>query len=278
MRSIAAAFLLLPCAASAQPWLEKFPAAAIDRPLTLPEDTVELSLLAASSSDSGTSTGGSAALGVELGVGDGQAGIAVAVPAIPGFGFGSVVGSASYLIDPRLAFRVDLAFDHSQGDVGRPNFNFYALGGGLPAKLKLSPELALITGRVGAMGFAHFANLSVGGVGFYRGASLPFEGADLVVYTKQEDAGSQLMLQLPLGLVYQPARFLAITARAGYQVMIVTSGDGVTRHFLPLGLEAVVSAGRSVDVGASFGLAGEVQGGGSYADTVMGEVWLRVRP
>jgi hypothetical protein len=282
-----AALLLLPCAALAEPpsWSslgDRYPEAIIDRPLMLPQNTLELNLLGNVTTQSGFQAGEAVALGLEVGLGEGQGGIVLALPAAPGFGFGSVFGSAAWALDRQLAFRADLGLDHSGGDIGRPEAWFYSAGAGLPFEVRLSQMFALVSGRVGAMGYAHFTNLDVGGAGLYRGASQPFSSADLLVYTKKEDGDSQVTINLPIGLLAQVAPNFAVTLRTGFETIIVASGAGGAQYFVPLGADAVLSPSRALDVGASFSVAGQVAhsspaASGGYTDIFMASLWLRLR-
>jgi hypothetical protein len=281
-----AALLLLPCAALAEPpsWSslgDRYPQAIIDRPLMLPQNTVELNLLGNVTSQSGFSAGETVVAGIEVGLGEGQGGIVLALPAHPGFGFGSVAGSAAWSVGRQAAFRFDIGFDHSGADVGRPEAYFYSAGAGFPFELRLSNWVALVSGRVGAMGYAHFTNVNAGGAGLYRGASQPFSSSDLLIYTKKENGDAQLTFNLPVGLLAQIAPDFAVTLRTGFEAIVVVDNGGA-QYFVPIGADAVFSPSRSVDLGASFSIAGQVGQTGSaasagYTDFFMGSLWLRLR-
>jgi hypothetical protein len=287
VRALLAALLLLPCAALAEPpsWsslADRYPQAIIDRPLMLPQNTVELNLLGNVTTESGLQAGESVALGVEVGLGEGQGGIVLALPAAPGFGFGSIFGSTAWAVGRKAAFRADLGLDHSGGDIGRAEAWFYSAGAGFPFEVRLGEAFALVSGRVGAMGVAHFVNLDVGGAGFYRGASQPFSSADLLVYTKRENGESQVTVNLPIGLLAQVAPGFAVTLRTGFEAIIVASGPGGAQYFVPLGADAVFSPSRALDIGASFSIAGQVAqsapaASAGYTDLFMGSLWLRLR-
>jgi hypothetical protein len=285
MRAAVLALVLLPYAARAEPPVHgrDFPRSLIDRPLILPTNFLEVSLLGNLSNEGAGTSGAATALGVEVGSGEGQAGLAVALPVNPDFGFGSVAGSLAYSLTRQAAFRIDLGFDHSQGHDGRADTNFYYGAVGLPAKVRLSPWLALVSGRVGAIDFAHFVNLNDGGgSGFYQGAGQnAFSSSNLLTFTKQEDGPTQIGVNLPAGLLIQVADSLALTLRAGYEVIISTS-TGDTKHFLPVGLEAVYSPTRDFDLGASFSLPGPIATTVSssslgYTDIRLAVLWLRFR-
>lgn len=281
MRAALAVFVLLPLAARAES--HYLPREIIERPLMLPSNVVELDVLGNVSSQAGALAGSAAAVGIELGLGDGEAGFAVALPVAPGLGFGSVYGSAAWSIQKQLAFRVDLGFEHSQGDVGRSDENFYTAGAGLLFSSRLGPAWALTFGQSRAINFARFVNLSLGGTGFYTGATAGFDSTDVVVYTKQEDGPTQISGSAPFGLLWQALPELAATLRFGYEVVVSTDGNrNGTQHFIPLGLDLVLTPVPAVDVGASLSLAGKIaqtgaSASGAFTDAPMGALWLRLR-
>jgi len=281
VRAALAALALLPLAARGES--HYVPREIIERPLMLPANVVEVDLLGNVSSQPGASAGSVAGLGIEIGLGEGEAGLAVALPAAPGFGFGSVYGSGAWSIYKDLAFRVDLGFDHSQGDVGRPNHNFYSGGAGLISSWRLGPSWALTFGRSRAIDVGRFVNVSQGGAGFYSGATSRFDSADLVVYMKEEDGPTQVLVGAPFGLLWQIDRGLAATFRFGYEVVVSTDSDRTgTQHFIPLGLDVVVTPIEILDVGATVALAGQIAetgagASGGFTDAPMGSLWLRLR-
>lgn len=274
------ALALLPLAARADS--HYVPRELIERPLMLPANVVELDVLGNLSNQPGASAGAVGALGIELGLGDGEAGLAVALPAAPGFGFGSAYGSMAWSIYKERALRVDLGFDHSQGDVGRPNHNFYSFGVGLISSWRLGPSWALTFGRSRAVDFGRFVNVSLGGTGFYSGATSGFDSADFVVYTKEEDGPAQILVAAPFGLLWQIDRGLAATFRFGYELVASTEGvlEG-TQHFIPLGLDVVVTPFPTFDAGVTVALAGQIAQTGTsasgFTDAPLASLWLRLR-
>jgi hypothetical protein len=295
MRALVAALVLLPCAAFAAP--EAYPISLIDRPLILPAGKIEFGLLGNLSnwSESDTSiTGEAGVAGVEFGFGGGQLGVALALPLNPGFAFGSIAGSAAFAISAQSALRLDFAYDRV-GFNGGDNLsttgsstNLLSGGLGVPFQVRLAPNLSLVSGRIGAMNFAHFTNVGANGVAIYAGAGdVPFSAADLVVITGSTESGggSRLAINVPLGLLIQVAPPFSITLRAGYEGFFALSGGGSTEHFLPLGVDAVFATPGGADVGASFSLAGSLNSATAtfagnvpgYLDIQMFTLWLRFR-
>jgi hypothetical protein len=109
----------------------------------------------------------------------------------------------------------------------------------------------------------------------------PFASADVFSITKSFDGGSQISVNLPVGLLLQVANPLAITLRTGYQALIV-DGGGAT-HYVPLGLDAVLSPIRNLDLGAGFLFQGNLSGtglgspGSTYTNIWVASFWLRLR-
>ena len=110
-----------------------------------------------------------------------------------------------------------------------------------------------------------------------------FDSADLVVYMKEEDGPTQISLSAPFGLLWQIDRGLAATFRFGYEVVVSTDSDRTgTQHFIPLGLDVVVTPVEILDVGATVALAGQITetgagASGGFTDAPMGSLWLRLR-
>jgi hypothetical protein len=279
MRATVLALVLLPFAALAEP------VALIDRPLVLPRGAFELNLMGNITNEDTAATsltGEVLGLGLEFGLGNAQFGIAGALPVNPGFGVGSLLASAAFALAPRTALRLDFGVEHFgvNGAAGGSGTLVYGAIG-VPFQVRLSRSVSLVSGRVGALRFAHFSNVGTGGVGVYTGASAaPFESSDLITITNELNGSSLITLNAPIGFLLQVAEPFAITLRSGVEVFIPTSG-GDPAAFLPIGIDAVLSAGP-LDIGASFSLAGYVGGNGSvagpgYGDIRMGVLWLRFR-
>jgi hypothetical protein len=303
-RLIACAALML---SSSLAFAEALPQAAIDRTITLPRGTIEPILHGTYANWGGGATGGSntitgetLSLGFDYGVDDrAQVGFGVALPVNPGAGFGSILLSAAYAFDPRTALRVDAGFENfgANGDNTGNSSHTNRYFGGLGARIKipLSPTLAFVSGRTGAIRLGHFTNLGSNGTGLYIGASFFSEdGADnLLVSAGNNSSNTAVGINLPAGLLLQPDPRLALTLQAGYSAMIVlpvtsafTGARTSTRveHFIPVGLEVVFSPAPQVDIGGNFimdGFAGESGGNNTttpgFFDIRTLMLWIRFR-
>jgi len=289
-------FLLLCAAAGAaqgQP--------VIARPLTLPQGGLEVTLHGTYSNWSSTAFGGgdsldgeTLALGLDYGLSDSaQLGIAVALPINPGASFGSVLASASFAAGDAAAVRVDLGYervgfngDTNGLDISRDDRFFAGLGA--PLKIPLTPTLAFVSGHAGSVHFGHFTNIGQNGLGLYLGSTMFTEtGSDFFVFsTADHDGGTYIGINLPAGLLLQPDPVFALTLLAGYSaaISIPSSGSTEALHFIPVGLEAVVTPVSALDIGLRFSIDGYVAHSGSgspgnlgYFDLRALMFWLRLR-
>ena len=281
----------MPCAAYAAP--EAYPTALIDRPLILPQGKAEFGVLGNLSNWSVANdsvTGEAGVLDAEIGLGKAQLGLALALPLNPGFGFGSVFGSAAFAIAPHGAIRLDFGLDHiglnGGGASSSGSSNIISFGLGAPFRVGLAQNVSFVSGSVGAMNVAHFTNVGNNGTGAYVGAGgLMFNGADLIALNlATEGDGKQLAVNLPLGVLIQAAPQFSVTLHAGYEGLFNLGNGGGTEHFLPVGVDAVFSTPGGADIGASFSLAGALGTTNSiagtvpgYADIRMATLWLRFR-
>ncbi|HZX95986.1 MAG TPA: hypothetical protein VFE90_15795 [Myxococcales bacterium] len=230
------------------------------------------------------------AAGVDFGVTDQvQLGLAVALPVHPGFAFGSILGGASLALDPHAALRLDAGYERvgvNGADVRNDHVGRYFGGLGLPLKVSFSSAVAFVSGRTGAVQFGHFNNMGSGGTGIYFGVG-PFTdlSTDILVFEGGSDnSGTSIGFNLPVGLLVQPDPHFAFTLQAGYSAVIVTSGTSAALHYLPIGLEAVLSPVRALDLGVRFSFDGYVAHSGDgrgldfgYFDTRALMFWLRLQ-
>jgi len=274
----------------------------IDRPPTLPQGKVDLTLHgtytnwgngSAAGAGPASLEGETLALGVDFGATDQfQLGFVVALPIHPGAGFGSILGGAGVALGKESALRIDVGYERvgfngDTGTLGLTHIDRFFSGIGGHIKVPITPTIAFVSGRTGVVHFGHFDNIGDSGTGFYLGSSLLTEAASdfFVVSGGSNDSSTNIGINLPLGLLLQPDPQLAITLQAGYSavIQIPSSGSAQALHFVPIGLQAVVSATPALDIGASFFLDGYVgnSGGSSgnpgYFDLRALMLWFRVR-
>jgi hypothetical protein len=264
----------------------------IERPITLARGAIDLTVhgtytnwATGASTGAGPSSlaGETLALGADFGATDqAQLGFGLALPINPGAGFGSVIASAAFALDKRTAVRVDAGYERigPNGDntTGLSHTDRYFAGLGAPLKVPLGPALAFVTGRTGAVHFGHFNNIGDKGTGIYVGASFLTEAASdfVVVSTGNNNSGTNLGFNLPIGLLLQAGSRFAVTLQAGYSAVIsfpsqcstITPCGTQAQHFIPVGLEAVVSPVPQMDIGGRFFLDGYVTqtGGSSFGE------------
>ncbi|HEY6910415.1 MAG TPA: hypothetical protein VI356_13645, partial [Myxococcales bacterium] len=264
---------LIACAAGAAEAQAIHP--LIVRPLTLPRGAVQFAVDGAYSNFSrilgpeapGSLAGETLSLGADFGVTDRvQLGAAVALPVNPGAAFGSLLASAVLAFDPRGGVRIDAGFERP-GVNGDPtaartgNTTLWFGGLGLPVKLPLGPAVALVSGRAAAVDFGHFRNVGSGPTGLYFGAMSFAGGTSDILTVSGEDGLTRIGINLPAGFLLQPDPRFALTLLAGYSASVTDSGGrSEALHFVPVGVEAVVSPAAPLDVGLRFLLDGLVAG------------------
>jgi hypothetical protein len=275
---------------------QPFPTALIDRPLTLPRGAVEVNALVNYSDwneDGGSATGESGVLGIEIGATrDVQIGFAAALPLNPGFGFGSLVGSVLVNLGPAAAHfaagyeRLGVVGVSSGG--GAPTSDSFGLlfgSVGVPVKLRLAPGIAFVSGTTSAFKYAFPVNLGAVGVGVYEGGAINcFSCGDLVTVAHATSGGNGALVNVnvPIGLLFQVAEPLSVTLFTGYHAVFEVGGNSSESiHFIPIGVEAVLSPSAGGEFGVSFMLPGEVaQSSGTalgYADVRNVAAFLRLR-
>ena len=195
-------------------------------------------------------------------------------------------------MDSGFALRGDAGFENFglNGD-NTGNFSHtsrYFAGVGARIKVPISPTVAFVTGRIGAIHFGHFNNIGDSGIGLYVGASLlPEASSDfLLLSSGNNNSSTNIGINLPAGLLLQLDPRLAVTLQAGYAVAIAIPRSGsqsTAGHFIPVGLEAVLTPMPLLDIGARFFLDGYVaQSGGNgsgnpgYFDLRALMLWIRI--
>jgi hypothetical protein len=192
----------------------------------------------------------------------------VALPIDPGASFGSALLSGAFASSPQMAFRLDVGVERIGTNgycCGRDYHTVrWLLGLGPYFRVPLAAKIDFVWGHGGAVRLSRFFNVETrfrggpGSVGFYYGGSyFPLgAGSDaLVVSSGDNNSGTVIDLNLPLGLMLRPDPHLSLTLQAGYSAVIgIPSGGGnaVAEHYLPVGLEAVVSPITRLDIGLNL--------------------------
>lgn len=289
-------------------WLCAFSAGASDveplatRPITLRRGAVELTVNgiytnwsgSAFAVSTGSFSGETLALGVDFGVSDRvQFGVATAMPIEPGAAFGSVLASVAVALDQRSAVRLDAGYENFGVNGGNfladTHTDRYFSGVGAGVRLPIGPMLSFVSGRTGAVQLGNFMNIGDRGIGTYFGASFFTEGgADFFVLSGGNNGSpTNIGINLPAGLLLQPDPHFALTLQTGYSVDISIpsgGGDAAALHFIPVGLEAVVSPFAALDIGSRLFIDGYVARSGGAGGTTPGYLdlralllWIRVR-
>jgi hypothetical protein len=251
MRLLVPALALLACTLVAVP-----PAAAdedstvlIDRPLTLPPQTLQLEAGASLTHfGAAVAPAPSNTEALQFAADYGilhhlQAGAVVDVQVSPSSDFARGLLGGQYQLLAFAAVRIDLGAQRVGGDID------FAFGVGLPLHLKLTDTLALVSSRPYAYG-----------------------AEDDLFSFRAGSNGSISELRLPVGILYQVHPNVALVGRTG-----IRSQDSAT--FVPLGVDATVSVSR-LDFGVTLDLAGQVSpsSGPGYFDllTVRGFAQVRI--
>ena len=220
----------------------------IDRPLTLPPQTLELEAAASlthfgAAVDPAPSNTEALQFAADYGILHHlQAGAVVDVQVSPSSDFERGLVSGQYQLLEFAAVRLDLGAQRVAG-----NLNF-AFGAGLPLHLKLTDAFALISSRPYAY------------------------GAEDDLFSFRAGSGRSVSeLRLPVGILYQLHPNVALVGRSG-----IRSQDSA--YFVPFGADATVSVSR-LDFGVTFDLAGQVSpsNGPGYFDALSVRGFAQVR-
>ena len=271
-------------------------AAELDRPITLPQGKIDLTLNGTYANwgnglfgETQALDGETLALGADVGAtGTVQVGLALVLPVHPRASFGSVLVTSIIQMDGRVALRLDAGYDRAGvnggGDIKSEHTNRWLGGLGVVVKVPIAQGIALVTGQDHAAGFNAFTNIGDAATGFYFGIAGPTQPSTDLIVISGGDGNSETRLGIhpSAGLLAQPDPHLALRLQAGYSAVTTSSGPGGVLHFVPLSIEAIVSPAAAFDAGARFALDGFVAASdqrisprAGYLDLRTLTIWLR---
>jgi hypothetical protein len=196
------------------------PTSLVERPLSLEPSTMQPSFAATFNRANGEN-GEALVFGADYGVLHHlQIGAVVDVAVSPKSDFVRGLVNGQYQFLAFAAARVDIGAQRVGEDVG------FAVGVGLPLRLKLAESLALISSRPNAY------------------------GAEDDILTLTTAGSTTTTFRIPVGILYQLDKHLSFAVRSGF-----ASRDSA--QFIPLGLDFTVSVSR-LDFGATFDLPGQI--------------------
>jgi hypothetical protein len=258
-----------------------YPWALIDRPLVAPLGTILLrdEVTMGATYDNGWATGAAEVLGVDAGVGRGvQLGVLLALPLVLQPNAGTALGSIAVALTHDVALRVEGGFEHFQlprNSLARTGPPVSADGGivsvAIPARWRVHRRVA-ITGGGGSGLPGQWL------VGYGPDAYAPFtpylSSALLIVRFAQpgQSAPNLYSLNLPVGVLIQPHRMLALHLQTGTRVTFADLSYAALS--IPLDLDVVLTPHPRVDLGISLDLAGSVL---DYTQLINFGGFLRVR-
>jgi hypothetical protein len=236
-----------------------YPAVVIDRPLTLPPRTAQSAVgMDLSSGNSGgvSSTGETLAFGTDVGLlRRVQAGAYFALPVSPVSNFGTFLSNVQAQLGRAAKLRFDLGVTRFVAAADHSSRDFVTIALGVPLKLRVHRLLALVSGSTTALGFGPTLHLP-------RSAPIGFSGyhgnavTNSALVTVVGDASGQLLTaQVPIGLLLQLHRAVAVTAGVAYRA-VISLPNATVLHTLPIDGEVSVNVIPRLDVGFHFELAG----------------------
>jgi hypothetical protein len=258
----------------------------IDRPLLLAPGAVQAGLGMDVSNLSvldNNATGETVSAAVDVGLSPRwQAGLALTVPVNPA-SFGSAIANLQMRLSDAANLRLDVGvarggfIDNTSSDMT----NDYMLGVSIPLKLKLSSNVALISGRTGPAGFARPLAISVNGMGGIAVGATPFYmGESLFSVGINGNGVISMSANAPVGVMVALSDRVAVDVHGGYRWM--NGGNEMTGvsqnyHFLPFGGDVMVNLPGHIDVGVSADVAGPVSQNVDYLSTRQFMGWLQAR-
>lgn len=238
--------LVMVCAVSSA-WADDYPTSMIERPLTLspsmyqPEAAFVLlheSLPMASSVNVDMLQ-----FGLDVGIARHlQVGAFTNIETSPQSQLFNGLGSLQYQLLEFAAVRMDLGAQRvDSGDL------YFAVGLGLPIKLKLTQMVAFISGRPYAY------------------------GAEDDIFQARLGGSNISEFRVPLGLLFQIGPHLSVAARSGYR-------HQGSAGYVPVGGDVVISYGP-LDLGATVDVAGQIapDNGSGYTDQITVRGFAQVR-
>ena len=269
-------------ASPAGQWTESW----IDRPLVLAPRMMQANLgldvtnEVVTSMD--TATGESLNAAFDIGVAPRlQVGLALTFPINPAT-FGSAIADVQYGVSESANLRMDAG-------VARVGFvggaldgmrNIYEFGFGLPVKVKLSKNVAVISGRTSAAGFGLPTALAGNGGGLASGAT-PLVAGDSILAVASDDSGTAVIAaNAPIGVLIAPHERVAIALHSGYRYLHEGSSGSISSRdlsFVPLGVDVMFNLPQHVDLGVSADVAGPVDQNSGYFDLRQFLAWAQAR-
>lgn len=227
---------------------DDYPVSMIDRPLTLPESTFQP--YAAFELMHYSSVPAPAPSNVELlqfsldaGIAHHlQAGAFTTIEVSPQSQIFNGLANIQYQLLNFAAVRADIGIQRvDNGDVR------FAVGIGLPVKLKLTDTVALISSRPYAY------------------------GAEDDIFSARVGSSSVSEFRIPVGLMFQLGPHLNVAARSGFR-------NQGSAEFVPIGGDVVASYGPA-DLGVTVDLAGQIapSNGSGYADLLTVRAFAQLR-
>ena len=276
----------------------------IDRPLLLPrfifQPWVEFGITNSSIYEDAeldttkkVGTGCTVSFGVDIGLpGRFQLGALFALPVSPSADIGTFVFDLQYGLLKQLNLRLDLGAQHQlvhallAGALYSQTLDGFVMGVGAPLKIKLHRMLALTSGSTMARGFETPPVITAGQAVSFGSIVASQDIFSLGVWNQSGDNVVGGVINLPVGLLFQPHPMLALQARTGYRLSFTKqSGGSSTTHMVPVALDVVVTVARRIDLGFTASLTGTVHGTTasgdpttfSYLDIRKFDLWVAAR-
>jgi hypothetical protein len=246
-----------PAAPRPLPPASSYPWALFDRPLAAPRGValVREEVTMGVIGDSPWLEGAAEVLGFELGVGRGvQIGTQVAFPLTRFPGQGTVLTSVQVDISRHAAFRLETGFERatapSSGLLIDANGGFVSLA--FPARWRIARALAITGGGGSGLRSGWLVNY---GPAYSSFSPFLSEGLFAIRGSLYASPGILFSLFLPVGLLFQPHRAIALHLQTGVRATFAEIYP--TAICVPIDLDVVVTPHPRIDLGASLDVAGQ---------------------